>query len=40
MDKDKKARLEAAGYTVGTAGEFLGLSPEESAIIDVKLALA
>jgi DNA-binding XRE family transcriptional regulator len=40
MEKAKKQKLEAAGYTVGSAEEFLGLTSEESALIDVKLALA
>ncbi|MEZ2224977.1 MAG: nucleotidyltransferase domain-containing protein [Microcoleus sp.] len=31
MDTAKRQRLEAAGWTVGTAEEFLGLSPEETA---------
>lgn len=34
MDKQKQRRLEAAGWKVGTADEFLGLSPEESAKLD------
>lgn len=40
MDKAKKAKLEAAGWTVGTAKEFLNLSTEDEAFIEVKLALA
>jgi DNA-binding XRE family transcriptional regulator len=40
MDKNKKRRLEAKGYRVGNAEDFLGLSAEESAYIDVKLALS
>ncbi|WP_341734751.1 nucleotidyltransferase domain-containing protein [Microcoleus sp. EPA2] len=31
MDRAKRQRLEAAGWTIGTAEEFLGLSPEETA---------
>ncbi|MEG3848956.1 nucleotidyltransferase domain-containing protein [Microcoleus sp. herbarium19] len=31
MDTAKRQRLEAAGWTIGTAEEFLGLSPEETA---------
>lgn len=34
MNADKKARLEKAGWKVGTVQEFLGLSDEEMAIID------
>ena len=40
MKKTKKERLEKAGWKVGTAQEFLGLSDEESALIEMKLALA
>jgi len=37
---EKKARLEAHGWAVGDAQAFLGLSDEEQAYIDLKLALA
>jgi predicted XRE-type DNA-binding protein len=40
MDKDKKARLEAHGWRVGSAEEFLGLTPEEAAYIDLRLRLS
>jgi transcriptional regulator with XRE-family HTH domain len=40
MDAIKRARLEAAGFKVGTVQEFLGLSRAESALIEVKLALS
>lgn len=40
MDKSKKRRLEAKGYRVGDAKDFLGLSPEESTYIDMKMALS
>ena len=40
MKRTKKDRLEAAGWRVGTAEELLGLSKEESAFIEMKLALA
>ena len=40
MDKRKRERLEAAGWKVGSATEFLGLSAEEAALIEVKLGLA
>ena len=40
MDKNKKRRLEAKGYRVGNAEDFLGLSAEESAYIDLKMALS
>jgi hypothetical protein len=39
MRAGRKKRLEAAGWKVGTAGEFLNLSPEEARILDMKLAL-
>ena len=40
MDKEKKRKLEAKGYRIGDAKDFLGLSPEESAYIDMKMALS
>lgn len=40
MDDQKKARLEAAGFRVGSVEEFLEMSPEESAFIEVRLALS
>lgn len=40
MDKAKQAQLEAAGWVVGTPKAFLGLSDEEAAFIEVKVALA
>ena len=40
MDKARQKRLESAGWKVGTADEFLNLSPEESAYIELKLQLA
>jgi len=40
MKKAKRARLEAAGWKVGTVRQFLGLSDEEAAFVDLKLALA
>ena len=36
----KRHQLERAGWTVGDAGDFLGLSPAERRFVDVKLALA
>jgi DNA-binding XRE family transcriptional regulator len=39
MKMARKKRLEAAGWTVGTADEFLSLSPEEAKIVEMKLAL-
>jgi len=40
MRKVKRTRLEAAGWSVGTVRDFLGLSEEEVAFLEVKLALA
>jgi len=40
MKSTKKKRLETKGWKVGTAAEFLQLSPEESAYIEMKLALS
>jgi hypothetical protein len=40
MRKAKRARLERAGWKIGTAQEFLGLSEEEVAFVELKLALA
>lgn len=40
MDAAKRARLEAAGFQVGTVAEFLGLTPEENALVEVRLALS
>ncbi len=40
VHKRKKDKLESKGYTVGTVEEFLGLTKEESAYIEVKLALS
>ena len=40
MKKTKKERLKKAGWKVGTAQEFLALSDEEAALIEMKLALA
>lgn len=40
MDKQERARLRAAGWTVGPPREFLGLSDEEAAFVEFKLALS
>ena len=40
MEPAKRQRLEAAGWIVGDASDFLGLSPEEAAFIELKLALS
>ena len=36
MNEDLRASLETAGWVVGNADEFLGLSPQESALLDLK----
>ena len=40
MDKNKRQKLEAAGYWVGDAAEFLGLSEEERQIVELRLAIS
>ncbi len=40
MREDKKKRLEAKGWRVGSTAEFLGLTPEEEAYIEIRLRLA
>ena len=40
MKTAKQKRLEAAGWRVSDATDFLGLSPEEAAYIEFKLNLA
>ncbi|MDD1416169.1 hypothetical protein MEN41_16535 [Dolichospermum sp. ST_con] len=39
MEKIKKELLEAKGWKVGTVAEFLELTPEEAALVEIKLAL-
>ena len=39
MDPEKRRRLEEAGWKVGKAQEFLGLSDAEVALIHLQLAL-
>lgn len=40
MNKTKRTRLQARGWRVGSAKEFLGLSPEEAALVETRLALS
>lgn len=40
MDAKKRKRLEAAGWTVGDAAAFLKLTPEEAALVEMRLALS
>jgi ribosome-binding protein aMBF1 (putative translation factor) len=39
VKKAKRAQIERRGWKLGTADEFLGLSPEETAYLELKLAL-
>ena len=40
MDARKRKRLEAAGWRVGSAADFLGLSAEEAALVETRLAVS
>jgi predicted metal-binding transcription factor (methanogenesis marker protein 9) len=40
MKPSKKENLEAAGWKVGNATDFLGLSADEAAYIELKLSLS
>jgi DNA-binding XRE family transcriptional regulator len=40
MNTAKKRRLESKGWKIGTAREFLNLSAEEAAYVELKLALS
>jgi hypothetical protein len=40
MDLKKRKRLVAAGWTFGDATAFLKLAPEESALVEMRLALS
>lgn len=40
MKQGKRSKLEKAGWQAGTVSEFLSLSPEEAAFIEMKLALS
>ena len=39
MDNEKKAKLEASGYTVSDTQEFLGLSDNEMKLIELETEL-
>lgn len=39
MNKRKMEKLKAAGWKVGNAEDFLGLSKEETALVEIKVAL-
>ncbi|OIO87679.1 MAG: transcriptional regulator [Anaerolineae bacterium CG2_30_64_16] len=40
MEQAKRERLEAKGWKIGTVAEFLGLTPEEAALVEIRLALS
>ena len=40
MDRAKRERLESQGWKIGTVAEFLELTPEEAALIEIKLTLS
>ena len=40
MDRAKRKRLESKGWRVGDAAEFLSLSPEETAYVELKLSFS
>jgi ribosome-binding protein aMBF1 (putative translation factor) len=40
MNIEKRKRLEAAGWRFGNAADFLGMTPEEEAYVELKLRLA
>src|SRR5207248_8970000 len=40
MNKAKRTRLEARGWRVGSTSDFLGLGPEEMALVEIRLALS
>ena len=40
MEKAKRKRLENSGWRVGSAAEFLELTPVEAELVEMKLALS
>ena len=40
MDPKKRQSLEAAGWKIGDAADFLGMSEDERQILDARVALA
>lgn len=40
MNKGERKALEAAGFRVGTVAEFLGLTDEESRLVELRAALS
>jgi DNA-binding XRE family transcriptional regulator len=39
MQQSKRKALQAKGWKLGSAADFLGLSPEEAAVIKLKMSL-
>ena len=40
MNPEKRKRLDAAGWAVGNASDFLGLNPAEAELVELKVNLA
>ena len=40
MDKEKRKALEAAGFQIGDAEDFLGLNAEERQLVQLRLAMS
>ena len=40
MRDDRRKRLEAKGWKIGTTRDFLDLSPDEEAYVELRLRLA
>ena len=40
MDSVRRKQLEQAGFRVGSAAEFLGLSPAEETLVELKVGLS
>jgi len=40
MRKEKKAKLERAGWRVGSVSDFLGLTAAEEALVELRLTLS
>lgn len=40
MDQNKLAKIKAAGFGVTTTKDWLGLTPEEEKLVDMRVALA
>lgn len=40
MNAEKRKHLERRGWRMGTAADFLGLTPEEAALVELRLKIA